>query len=144
MTPRECERFLAFVRFEGECWIWTGAKNRKGYGQFTAKIDGRWRNIAAHRWAYKAWVGPVADGVPLDHYVCDAPGCANPWHVRPATHRENILRGRSRQAENAAKTKCVNGHPFDADNTYVNPKNGRRACRACGRACFHRSKARRG
>ena len=41
------------------------------------------------------------------------------------------------------KTHCVNGHAFDAANTYVNPK-GHRICRACKRARWHRSENSRG
>jgi hypothetical protein len=35
-------------------------------------------------------------------------------------------------AKNAHKTHCLNGHPFDADNTHVTAANGR-VCKACDR-----------
>lgn len=40
-------------------------------------------------------------------------------------------------ADNAAKSHCDHGHPFDAENTYLRPTGGR-SCRACDRA-WHRS-----
>jgi hypothetical protein len=49
------------------------------------------------------------------------------------THRTNILRGFSRAAINARKTKCKNGHPFEGGNLYVT-WNGKRQCRACHNA----------
>ena len=43
---------------------------------------------------------------------------------------------------NAAKTRCRRGHPFDAANTYYDAA-GKRRCRACLRAAWHRWKAER-
>lgn len=34
---------------------------------------------------------------------------------------------------NDEATACPSGHAYDEQNTYVNPKNGWRACRACRR-----------
>jgi len=39
---------------------------------------------------------------------------------------------RSIAAENAAKTHCPQGHPYEGDNLYINPV-GHRICRQCGR-----------
>ena len=43
---------------------------------------------------------------------------------------------------NAAKTHCRRGHPFDAANTYYDAA-GKRRCRACLRAAWHRWRAER-
>lgn len=40
-----------------------------------------------------------------------------------------MLRGKA--AINRAKTHCFRGHELTPENTYVQKKNGRRACRAC-------------
>ncbi|MEQ4610303.1 hypothetical protein ABMX48_29395 [Streptomyces cavourensis] len=48
------------------------------------------------------------------------------------TVRENLLRGESFSAMNAAKTSCTNGHTYDETNTYIRP-DGTRDCRACRR-----------
>jgi HNH endonuclease len=71
----------------GPCWLWTAATNY-GYGVF--RIDRR--SIYAHRYAYELLVGPIPDGLQLDH-LCRVPPCVNPTHLEPVTHRENILRG---------------------------------------------------
>jgi hypothetical protein len=48
-------------------------------------------------------------------------------------------------ALNARKTACLNGHPFDAANTYLRPdRPGHRACRTCAANRDHaRNKSRR-
>jgi hypothetical protein len=81
--------------------------------------------------------GPVPEGLELDHYRfpqdgCIGPSCARPEHVRPVTHRENVLRGRGAAAQNARKTTCLNGHPYDRVN-----RQGARYCSTC-RAAYQR------
>ncbi len=121
-------RFAAKIESRYGCWIWTGATDKDGYGFF------RYQGVQmrAHRFAYLAYIGPIPEGRILDHYICDTPSCVNPNHVRPVTHRENILRGRTGGAINAAKTACLNGHPYDEANTAYRA-NGARRCRACAR-----------
>lgn len=126
MNPTE--RFWAKVdrRRSDGCWLWTGSKNRGGYGTIT--VNGHTR--AVHRVAYELLVGPIPDGLQLDH-LCRVRHCVNPAHLEPVTQRENILRGQGLAAANAAKTHCLRGHPFDGSNTYV--WRGKRFCRACNR-----------
>ena len=117
---------------DGSCWEWTGAK-WKGYGQFGTQITpGKWRNVKAHRFAYEMFVGPIPEGLQLDH-LCRNPGCVNPDHLEPVTNRENGLRGTSPAAVHAKATHCVNGHEFTPENTYRPPGKNERACRECQR-----------
>lgn len=125
--PRLPERFWAKVRVDDAtgCWLWTAARKR-GYGVF--HFDGRQR--LAHRLAFQALVGPVPEGLVLDHFACDNPPCCNPEHVRPATVRENTLRSRSSFAGiNSRKTHCHRGHPLDGEHLMLVP--GGRQCRTC-------------
>lgn len=110
------------------CHIWTGTRATNGYGQFHAHSK-RW---ASHRWIYTRLVGPIPDGLVIDHVVCDTPLCVNPAHLEPKTQAENILRGRGPTAINAAKTECINGHPLSGDNLFI-AAQGRRKCRQCKR-----------
>lgn len=116
------------------CWLWTGARTNKGYGTITvgSQRDGSRRPMPVHRATWQEVNGPIPPGLVLDHFACDTRICANPDHVRPVTNRENILRGRSLQSSNAAKTECIHGHPFDEANTRIS-KRGGRECRACWR-----------
>lgn len=130
-------RFFAKVNKTSGCWLWTASK-RRGYGAFY--FEGR--HWAAHRWAYEHLVGPIPAGLQLDH-LCRVPACVNPNHLEPVTGRVNLLRGDTFQAANARKTRCVNGHPFSPENTYI-IKDGKRACRTCRREAMYRYRARYG
>jgi hypothetical protein len=109
---------------ESGCWEWTGAITRLGYGN--AYVGGR--TMLAHRAVYEALVGPVPNGLTLDH-LCRNRGCVNPAHLEPVTHRENVLRGEGFAARHARKTHCPRGHPYDEKNTEW--YRGGRYCRAC-------------
>jgi hypothetical protein len=86
----------------------------------------------AHRVVYEALVGPVPEGLELDH-TCDNPPCCNPGHLEPVTHAENMRRGKRNGAVvNRAKTHCKHGHEFTPANTYTQTKGGR-GCRECHR-----------
>lgn len=118
------------------CHIWQGARTTSGYGY--VKHDGRMQHV--HRLRYEREVGPIPDGMDLDHFVCDRRACCNPEHVRPASRWENILRGDGVAAAHAAKTRCPQGHPYSGDNLYVYPSSGARGCRECirtGSAAYH-------
>lgn len=132
-------RFWAKVEKTADCWVWTGAVKETGYGCF---IDHGNHMVRAHRFAYESMRGPIPEGLDLDHLChvrdsscaggtsCLHRRCVNPSHLEPVTHRENLLRGLSPSADNARKTTCKNGHPYDIQNTYYK-LNGGRSCRAC-------------
>lgn len=71
------------------CWRWLGAKSHDGYARFRTSDS---RTIIAHRMAYEMCVGPIPEGLTLDH-LCRNRLCMNPLHLEPVTRRENLLRG---------------------------------------------------
>jgi hypothetical protein len=111
----------------GPCWVWIGAKSR-GYAHL--KVNGRVHK--GHRWAYEHFIGLIPEGLEPDH-LCRNRGCVNPAHLEPVPHKENSLRGISFAAENAAKTHCPKGHPYDLFNTWRG-RSGKRFCRMCASA----------
>lgn len=124
----------------GPCWLWEGRLDAGGYG--TADI--RSRRVRVHRLVYEILVGPIQDGLELDH-LCRVRACCNPDHLEPVTHLENGLRGLGLGGTNARKTRCVNGHEFNARNTRVGTRKGRpvRYCRRCEAAAQTRYRQRR-
>lgn len=114
----------------GPCWEWLGATNA-GYGWFNP--EGRAHGpMAAYRWAYKRFVGPVPAGLCLDH-LCHYRLCVNPAHLEPVTLVENKRRGDSPFAVNARKTHCARGHELTYENTYHSPACVGRVCAQCRR-----------
>ncbi len=70
------------------CWLWTGAyTGDPPYGLHKQKGNrGR-----AHRFVYEALVGPIPDGMTIDH-LCRQTMCVNPEHLEVVTVAENIKR----------------------------------------------------
>ena len=112
------DRFWAKVDRGGpdECWLWTAHIDRDGYGRF--------ERIGAHRWAYEFAIGPIPDGMQIDH-LCRVRRCVNPAHLETVTLAENVLRGQGVTAQQARQTHCKRGHPLPA------AVDGRRVCTRC-------------
>jgi hypothetical protein len=111
----------------GPCWIWLGALDKDGYGLWWKNK----RNARTHASTYIEFKGPIPDGLQPDH-LCRVRACCNPAHLEAVTCRENLLRGSTAAASNAAKTHCPRGHAYDEGNTYVH--GGHRMCRECNNA----------
>lgn len=103
------------------CWTWTAFIRPEGYGHMRVGKD----VILAHRLAYELYVGPVPDGLTLDH-LCRNRRCVNPAHLEPVTGSENTKRGIKYLS---TLTSCKRGHPFDEANTHM--YNGSRICKTC-------------
>lgn len=104
-------------------WYWTGWANDAGYPY--VHQDGR--DQPAYRVVYEFLVGPIPDGLELDH-LCVTPMCVWPHHMEPVTHAENQRRIRERQ------TSCRReGHDWtDPRNVRTRP-DGSRYCAECDR-----------
>jgi hypothetical protein len=147
-------RFWSHVdkRRPDECWLWTAGLSRHGYAPFS--VGGK--AVGAHRWAYERFVGPIPEGLVIDH-MCHVAGectdagrdclhrrCVNPMHLKAKPHRDNVLRGNGTAAVNARKTHCDKGqHEFTPENTYIIPSTGGRVCRTCEAARWDRGRRRR-
>lgn len=138
------QRFWSKVEFTDECWLWTGAPTRWGYGQFSVGTYKKQKMVRPHRLAYELLVGPIPEGLSLDHVChnrdtecvggtqCIHRLCVNPDHLEPVTRGENVRRGQSGFVTGAlsrAKTSCPQGHVYSEENTYLYKTF--RACRTC-------------
>lgn len=102
------------IRYTDTCWLWTGSLN-KGYG----KVELGGGDVPAHRWVYERLVGPIPDGLDLDHMchnedptcaggdTCPHRACVRPDHLLPSTRSDNLRRGRT------------GGRPHDRDEAPV-------------------------
>lgn len=110
------------------CWNWMGSTKGAGYGNIGVGKRPNMKSVRTHRVTYEHFVGPVPSGMELDHR-CRNRRCCNPDHLRPMTHRENVLIGTSPIAEHANKTHCIRGHPLGERGT----GGEERICLVCAR-----------
>lgn len=125
--PSWQERFWRYVERGPGCWEWKASKDRKGYGHFSARERGKGLTVVAHRISYELLVGPIPDGLTLDH-LCQNTSCVNPAHLEPVTVQENLRRGKERRP---AWRLCKRGHTAPTG----------KACKECKRLNYLASKA---
>jgi HNH endonuclease len=81
------QQFLQMVRKDpdSDCLMWIGQAGMTGRGRF--KINGRIEET--HRVAYRLWVGPIPEGMQINH-LCGNGWCVRPSHLYAGTHQENM------------------------------------------------------
>lgn len=130
------QRVKARCVWVGDCFIWQGSTNGKGYGEIRTPTT----KLYTHRIAYEFAYGPIPDGLELDHVAtrgCTSTSCCNAAHLEAVTHRENIKRWHAR------KTHCPSGHELVGANLLTGHlRRGWRSCRTCANirklADYHR------
>ena len=135
VTPRDVleRRFWAKVDkgAPGGCWQWTGNILRSGYGQVRQNTVA----YAVHRVAYEWLVGPIPDGLVIDH-LCENRACVNPAHLEPVTQSDNSQRNTGK------RTTCPHGHPLDGLSRVDVSKGRPRLRRYCSTCEARRQKIR--
>jgi hypothetical protein len=110
------------------------AVHPKGYERvgLSATTGSRRKHLLVHALVLSAFVGPRPPGLEIRHLD------GNPRHndlsnLAYGTTSENARdRVRHGTHPDAAKTQCIRGHEFTAENTYRRP-NGDRTCLTCKR-----------
>lgn len=132
LTDEEQVKFWLQTRLRGECLEWVGHRTQEGYGRFSSKgLVAFGRNHTAHHIAYELLVGPIPEGLVVDH-LCRNRACVSVHHLRATSNKENTLSGNSPFAKNSRKTHCKWGHPLTEANVYHWRGLGRH-CRTCQR-----------
>lgn len=123
-------RFEAKIQKTDTCWIWIGARAPNGYGQIV--VSGPRRVLLAHRLSYQTYVGPIPDGLVIDH-LCRVRACVRPDHLEPVTVGENSARGMHPHQIARRAGRCTKGHALTPENSYLT-KDRRRICKICAKA----------
>ena len=133
MTVHPESRFWAKVEITNQCWLWKGGRvndphGGPPYGAFSISAK---KKVGAHRFAYESQIGPIPEGLVIDH-LCRNRLCVNPDHLEAVTTRENVMR----QDRTGTDTHCPHGQEFTEENTYWAGPG--RQCRICKAAAFKR------
>jgi hypothetical protein len=128
-------RFWDKVQITEGCWLWQSWIGTHGYGHYW--LDHHVRQ--AHRVAYELAVGPIPEGLQIDH-LCRVRHCVRPDHLEAVTRLENVRRGKSGEWQRS-KTHCPQGHEFTPENTRLT-REGWRQCKPCLREADRRYRER--
>ena len=105
------------------CWLWTGPLHDLGYARFAVTHNTK---VYAHRYAYESKVGPIPEGLTIDH-LCRVRHCVNPDHLEAVPHKVNLRRSPTQVSTiNSTKTHCPRGHRYSNRDS-----RGWRECRKC-------------
>lgn len=117
--------FLRCSVAESGCVEWTGAHTGCGYG--TILGTGR-KFVLVHRAVWEEYIGPIADGLELDH-LCRNRLCCRLDHLEPVTKLVNVRRARGWTLDGSVWV-CKRGHRMTDENVTVTG-DGRSRCRKC-------------
>lgn len=132
LSPKNRVRRIVSVDLATHCWNSTKVPDGNGYVTLGFP-DGK---RMAHRVSYEAFVGPVPDGLVIDH-LCRNRRCLNPDHMEPVTQGENARRGGGLEIANESRRggrfvgRCKRGHDRATHQRVA--KDGKSFCSQCGR-----------
>lgn len=106
---------------EDPCWIFTGGKDRNGYGQVHSAKSAKELGVTrAHQMSYKVFKGDIPKGYFVCH-KCDNPPCINPEHLFVGTALDN-------NKDMWEKGRWKNGVKPKYDHDYIVSQHGIKDC----------------
>ena len=108
---------------------------RSGHIMVGLHRDGVSETRYVHRLVCEAFHGPAPEGKPLVLHWDDDPSNNRAGNLRwgdAAENMEDQLRNKKSRSE--PLTHCPRDHPYDEENTYINPRTKTRICRECRRS----------
>lgn len=103
------------------CWLWTGAKDKDGYGIIVIRGMTANGNVFVHRVAYLITHGSIPDGHGVLH-KCDTPSCARPTHLFSGTQVDNM---KDAASKNRTAIGDKNGMHTHTESRPRGERNGR-------------------
>jgi transposase len=99
------------IKSENECWEWQKCRSKDGYGYIMYTTSNIKKPLKTHRVAYELTYGSIPDNLEVRHFICDNPGCCNPFHLLLGTQTENIKdmddRGRRGSAKGEKNGRAI-------------------------------------
>lgn len=125
-TAQEPEqRFWRFVKKTDNCWIWTGHKDRAGYGTFGVP---KGRMLRAHRYSWKIAHGEIPDSQILVMHKCDNPSCVNPEHLFLGSQKDNsadkVSKNRQAKGSHQGLSKVTEDQVHTIRDRYIHGQRG--------------------
>ncbi len=113
------DRFWMHVIKTESCWIWTGNRDKDGYGNIGNGPRDSYKLIRAHRLSYALHKGEVPDNLFVCH-TCDKPYCVNPDHLFLGTAKDNendkVNKGRQAKGERNGNSKYARSLRRESSN----------------------------
>lgn len=126
LTEAERARFWRYVQKGRGCWLWTGGRQRGGYGIFTVAR----RPVGAHRVSFVLRNGSIPTGLWVLHR-CDTRACVNPDHLFLGTLRDNVADMVVKRRHSFGPRKRAVLKRCWESGAYANRRHKRRAYRLC-------------
>jgi hypothetical protein len=87
MSPQQAILSKSIPEPNSGCWIWLGSGRTYGQTNWHETMP-LYGEALAHRWSYRAFLGPIPKGMFVCHR-CDTPPCVNPDHLFIGTAGDN-------------------------------------------------------
>lgn len=111
-------KLLSRIKYENDCWLWTGSVNDDGYGNIWIGKSCK----KTHRVSYILFKGDIPDKMCVCH-KCDKRSCINPEHLWIGTHKDNmndmVNKGRTLYAEQRKNNKIPRALYLEIVNKYL-------------------------
>lgn len=106
MDDAEFARFMKYVDVGAQCWLWTGVRDKHGYGKFWLRSYKFTHRLMLERTLGRA----LGEGMCALH-SCRNTNCCNPEHLREGTPMENqrqrVLDGTDNRGEQHGNSKLT-------------------------------------